>query len=66
MDLPPITDYDIAMSLREVQQICEERVTQVQKPCTVITIEGRVCYAYSELDGSTDSVHCFIRKDNGD
>jgi len=57
--LPEVIDYDMEMSEWEVQGICEEYVEQQQKPCTVVKIDDRICYAYQELDGTSHPVHCF-------
>ena len=64
-DMPEVVDHDLSMTEQEVTWVCEEYVAQQEKPCTVVKIGDRICYAYMELDGSSQPVQCF-RKDNED
>jgi hypothetical protein len=62
--IPEVTHHDIAMEMAEVQFICQEYVTEKQLPCSVITIEDEVCYAYMNMKGETlGKVQCFIRRE---
>jgi hypothetical protein len=61
-DLPEVVDHDITMTEQEATWVCEEYVAQREKPCTVVNIDDRICYAYMELDGSSQPVQCFIKE----
>lgn len=59
--IPPVVHHDDYRTMAQVQSVCQTYVEQEQKPCAVVTIDDKICYAYMELDGSSDPVQCFIR-----
>ena len=59
--LPQVEQHLTTRSLSEMTEICQEYVETQQKPCTTVTIDNKVCYAYMELDGTSHPVQCYIR-----
>ena len=59
--IPQVEHHITALSLSQAAQICQDYVEAKQKPCATVTIEGKVCYAYMELDGTSHPVQCYIR-----
>jgi hypothetical protein len=61
MPIPDVENHAENKSLLEVQNVCEVRVEKYDMPCAVVTTGNKVCYAYMYLDGSSDTVHCFVK-----
>jgi hypothetical protein len=61
--LPEVIDNEGTMTEQEAHLVCQEYLDEEQKPCSVVEIDDRICYAYMELDGSSHPVMCFTREE---
>jgi hypothetical protein len=60
MPIPDVTHHELGVSTSEIQNICEKRVEE-EMPCVVVHQGNKICYAYMDLKGVSEQVHCFIR-----
>lgn len=61
MAVPKVDHHDQAMSLSQVQSVCEKRLEEDELPCAVVQIGDEVCWAFMDLDGESETVQCYIR-----
>jgi hypothetical protein len=61
IEIPEVIHHDSPRTLAQMTEICQAYVEQEKKPCTTVTIDGKVCYAYMELDGNSQPVQCYVR-----
>ena len=60
--LPKVVNHQESKTEQEVHIICQEYVGKEGKPCAVIRLDERFCYAYTELDGSSYPIQCYEQK----
>ena len=64
MPIPEVTHRDVAMSLENVYSICQIYMDKREKPCSIVKIDDKVCYAFMNLKAETvGNVQCFKLKD---
>ena len=61
-ELPKVVNNQESKTEQEVHIICQEYVGEEEKPCAVIRLDERICYAYVELDGSSHPIQCYGQK----
>lgn len=57
--IPAVIEHEQALLRESVVEICEQRVELDQKPCAVVDVDGKTCFAYMAFDGTSSTVHCF-------
>ena len=64
MPIPNVHQNAEALSYAEAQSICEDRVYNDELPCSVVTIDSKVCYAFMLMDGTVvGDIECFRNAD---
>jgi len=61
--IPEVVHHEQPVSMEHVAQICWTRVTEDQKPCAVVDIDGERCFAFLDFNGNSTTVHCFPTPD---
>ena len=59
--MPKVDHHDEAMTLSEVQDVCEKRLSEDEMPCAVVQIGDEVCWAFMDMQGESETVQCYIR-----
>ena len=61
IEIPDVVHHNEVRSVKQLQEICQRYVETEKKPCAIVKIDGKVCFAYMHMDGSSDPVQCYIR-----
>jgi len=59
MDIPAVVDHEQALKRTDVVKICRIRVEIDEKPCVVIDMHDKTCFAFMDFAGNPSTVHCF-------
>lgn len=62
--IPEVDHHDQYRTMEEITSICKIRVRDDELPCSVMTIEDEICYAFMDLQGVSKRVQCFKRLDS--
>lgn len=58
--IPDVQDHNEYRTIFDMQDVCQRIADSQERPCTVVQTDDRVCYAPMNMDGSSETVQCYL------